>query len=301
MSNIDKRGSSFSVSRNTLQIIAIITMLIDHFNTALNPFVILYSHYGVDIEVASGISDFLEGIGRAAFPIFAFLLVDGCRRTRSLPRYVFRLGIFAVLSEFCYDFAFDHDYPSIFPLKNLPNVIHEFRPVSPSSVMISLFCGALFILAIQKITSKEQHRYWSVIKLSVIFIVLYLASAMLSAEYYQIALPMITLLYFCAKRRNQIIILAGSLGLFYWLMPICQNLSWGNTLRSALHSSPIGFEGIVYVLVLLATFWLIQHYDCNAKSSPRKSRAIYWVYPAHLVLFGILADFLYTYIYPMPQ
>lgn len=301
MSNIDKKNFSFSVSRNALQLVAIVTMLIDHFNTAINPFAILYYHYGINMKVAYNISHLLEGIGRAAFPIFAFLLVDGCKRTRSLPRYVFRLGLFAVLSEFCYDFAFYESYPSIFPLENLPNVIREFYPVSPNSVMISLFCGALFILAIQQITGKEQHRYWYVIKLSVIFIVLYLASAMLSAEYYQIALPMITLLYFCAKRRNQIIVLAGFLGLFYWVIPICQNLSWGNTLLSALHSSPIGFEGIVYVLVLLATFWLIQHYDCNAKSSPRKSRAIYWVYPAHLVLFGILADFLYTYIYPMPQ
>lgn len=301
MRNMDKRDFPFSVSRNTLQIIAIITMLIDHFDTAVDPLFILYSHYGVDIQVAGIVSGLLEGIGRAAFPIFAFLLVDGCRRTRSLPRYVFRLGIFAVLSEFCYDFAFYEGYPSIFPLENLPKFIQEFRPVSPNSVMISLFFGALFILAVQKLTSKEEHRYWSVIKLGLIFIVLYFASVVLSAEYCEIALPMIALLYFCSKRRNQIIVLAGFLGILYWGIPIYRNLSWGDTLSRALHSSPIGFEGVVYILVLLTTFWLIQHYVYDAKSQPRKNRLIYLVYPAHLVLFGILTDFLYTYIYPMPK
>ncbi len=47
----------------------------------------------------------LRLLGRAAFPLFAFLLVEGALTTRNPRRYLARLAIGAVISELPFDYA----------------------------------------------------------------------------------------------------------------------------------------------------------------------------------------------------
>lgn len=73
---------------NIIKWIAIITMVIDHTGA------ILFPQYEV-----------LRYIGRIAFPLFAFLLVEGYLHTSNIKKYMVRLLIFALISEIPFDFA----------------------------------------------------------------------------------------------------------------------------------------------------------------------------------------------------
>lgn len=73
------------MTRNTLKIIACVSMLIDHIGYILLP------------EVA-----FLRYIGRLAMPIFAFFIGEGCLYTRDRKKYFTRIFTLGVICQLFY-------------------------------------------------------------------------------------------------------------------------------------------------------------------------------------------------------
>ncbi|MBQ7557928.1 MAG: conjugal transfer protein TraX [Lachnospiraceae bacterium] len=101
---------------HALKMIAVVTMLIDHIGAAL--YYTLSELFGfADPSVRDQLYDVLRAIGRTAFPIFAFFLVEGFILTRSRFRYAVRLLIFAFLSEIPFQLAFDAEFH--FGMKNV--------------------------------------------------------------------------------------------------------------------------------------------------------------------------------------
>ena len=72
----------FGLSNNQLKIIAMITMTVDHIGLLLFPGVLLF-----------------RLIGRLAFPIFAFMIAEGCSHTRSLPKYLRSMAVLAAVCQ----------------------------------------------------------------------------------------------------------------------------------------------------------------------------------------------------------
>lgn len=89
---------------DALKLIAMVTMLIDHIGAAI----LLPAHFtGINISNTwVDVYDLSRKIGRTAFPIFVFLLVEGFFHTHSRKKYFGRLLLFALLSEIPFDLAF---------------------------------------------------------------------------------------------------------------------------------------------------------------------------------------------------
>ena len=89
----DKNLNNFGISGNVLKILGAIFMLIDHAGLMLFP----------NLQV-------LRIIGRLAFPIFAFMIAEGCRYTKNKLRYfltIFILGFACQLVYYLYDKQLD--------------------------------------------------------------------------------------------------------------------------------------------------------------------------------------------------
>lgn len=76
----------FGITSSTLHIIAMALMFCDHLCMTL-----------------LGNQMWLHYVGRIAYPIFAFMLAEGFRRTSNFKKYLLRMFIFAVISEIPFD------------------------------------------------------------------------------------------------------------------------------------------------------------------------------------------------------
>lgn len=140
------------ISGSTLKIIAIVSMLIDHIGA------IFLGSYHTPYLIS-------RLIGRIAFPIFCFLLIEGFFHTRNVPKYCLRLGIFAVISEIPFDLAFNHA---------------TFDP-SYQNVFFTLLIGLLTVSALESI----QKRYSKKIGVPMIYSAAVIAAGAVLAWFFQ--------------------------------------------------------------------------------------------------------------------
>ena len=70
------------LTNNQLKILALVTMTVDHIGAYLFPYLM-----------------WLRIIGRLAFPIFAYMIAEGCRHTRSMGKYFATMAVFALVVQ----------------------------------------------------------------------------------------------------------------------------------------------------------------------------------------------------------
>lgn len=97
------KENRWGISGNGLKWIALITMLIDHVGAVIVIRMLNLEQF--DRAFWLQIYSPLRSIGRVAFPIFLFLLVEGFLHTRNVGKYLGRLLIFAVISEIPFNLA----------------------------------------------------------------------------------------------------------------------------------------------------------------------------------------------------
>lgn len=177
------------MSSFALHLLAMLLMLCDHLCLTLLP--------GLPV---------LRCVGRLAFPLFAFMAVEGYFHTRSLKKYLVRLLLLAIISEVPFNLLISG---SVF------DPYHQ-------NVIWTLILGLLCIWAFENIAADRQSLF------SAVVIIASLGAAILANVDYSSA-GVLTLLAFYAFRGNTVrcrlsqllslgfinLVLLGGLGLSY--------------------------------------------------------------------------------------
>ncbi len=92
ITNCDNKSTELNDDTALLQLVAIITMFIDHIGIVFFPSQI-----------------WLRVVGRMAFPLFCYNIVRGLDYTKNPLRYALRLLVFALISQYPYMLALSHE------------------------------------------------------------------------------------------------------------------------------------------------------------------------------------------------
>ncbi len=160
------------ISGSMLKMLAMITMLIDHiahFILSEIPFFtkVWFTFAGKNISFYYA----CRMIGRIAFPLFCFLLVEGFIHTSDRKKYAVRLLIFALLSELPWNFA------------NSGSLLY-----SSQNVMFTLLFGYLALCAMEHLAADK---FKQILVLAVIFV----ACTFLKIDYGVRGLGLILIIY----------------------------------------------------------------------------------------------------------
>lgn len=173
------------LSGATLKYIALVCMLIDHLAQSGilekpfgivtgNPLTFSTSPRPVQISII------MVSVGRLAFPIFCFFLVQGCLLTKNPGKHLLNLFLFAIISEIPFDYA-----------------LNQQITWTHQNVMWTMFLGALLI----HITERIQHNNRRLI-MTLLFIPISLIATFTHVDYYFFGILLIYLYYFATTCKN---------------------------------------------------------------------------------------------------
>ena len=204
------------ISGSTLKLIAVITMVIDHVGAVVLARLLMASGYK-SAYYSSDINDLAEWlianenlymiysvtrfIGRIAFPIFCFLLVEGFMRTGNAKKYALRLGIFALISEIPFDLA-------------LSSAVFEW---TYQNVFFTLFIGFVTMMVLDYIERTEWPLFAKALSSGAILLAGAALAEVLGTDYGAKGVLAILALYLF-RRSRQWQLVAGCAA-FLWEMP----------------------------------------------------------------------------------
>lgn len=180
------------ISSNALKMIAICSMLIDHIGAVVIETGIFggpeFTHLAEILATEQGARWYLADtvlrlIGRIAFPIFCFLLVEGFMHTRNVRKYAARLFLFAVVSEIPFDLAI---FGTLFSTRH-------------QNVYFTLLIGLLVLAGMERFRDKT-------LKQLLVVLSGFFAAYVLKSDYDVIGVMLILLLYLlrCDKKKRTV-------------------------------------------------------------------------------------------------
>lgn len=141
--SLENKRREISLTGNMLKIVAAISMLIDHIGVMLIQNGKLYGYDNALYQNAISLPEARDWliiyrlcriVGRIAFPVFAFLIVEGFRRTSNRFKYAIRLLILALISEIPFNLM----------------VFNRYICFDTQNVVFTYFIGLLMLAAISR-------------------------------------------------------------------------------------------------------------------------------------------------------
>lgn len=219
-----------------LKVLAAAAMLVDHLGFTLFPFAL-----------------WMRCVGRLAFPIFCFLIAEGCARTRDRKRYAARLLGFAVLSEPAFDMMCDGVWFTL-----------DYQ-----NVLWTLLLGALVCWAMD--WAKTRSELWQRLPADAALAVGFLLGQWGNTDYGGWGVLLVALFYMTREVKGKWAIQLVGLGLFCWFCT-----PWR-----------------VELLGILAMVPICLYNGERGFSNRAVQYGFYAFYPAHILLLGVLARYVW--------
>lgn len=244
---LTKQNLRLETTSMSLHVMAMLFMLCDHLWATVVPG-----------------NDWLTCLGRLAYPIFAFLLVEGYFHTRSLKKYALRLLVWALLSEIPFNLVMGSAV--FYPLHQ--NVLWTF--------LISL--GLIHLNEKAKGTGK---RWLRALTAAGTVLLGFLLGLLTMVDYHYAGIFAVLTFYFFRGRRWWCF-----LGQALLLAYINVEILAGYAYELHLFGGTFYFERQALALLALVPIWLYR-----GKQGPH-SRAFqyfcYGFYPVHLLILGLI-------------
>ena len=241
---------------------ALFSMLLDHIGYVLLPALIGYGRVHPlpwNEATLQTVYRTLRNLGRPAFPLYLFLLLEGFRHTRSRGKYLLRLSVFALLSEIPFDLA-------------LKKTLLEF---SYQNVFFTLAIGFAALMGFDALRRARGNRLLRGLAGGLLFMAAPIAARLLRTDYNAWGVLALELLYAATQLRKP----AGG------ETPTYRALCWCAMLPALLLSSRREW----WMLLALPLVFLY-----NGERGKQPSRwFFYGFYPAHLLLLAGLRALLF--------
>lgn len=193
-SNSINAAGQIGLSGCVLKMIAVITMLVDHTAATLverlmNQMPAFGPVTPENYAVWYHFDTVLRGIGRMAFPLYCFLLVEGFYHTRNRAKYALRLFVFALISEIPFDMALRQ---SLFDS-------------SHNNVFFTLLIGLISMWGIHVVQTYEREKEWIILRILFILVIVFygcIVAELLHTDYGAAGVIAILLMYLFYEKRE---------------------------------------------------------------------------------------------------
>lgn len=250
--NTNVTGSGkMDLSAAALHILAMAFMLMDHLWATLLP-----------------AQEWLTCVGRIAFPIFAFMAVEGYFHTHNLKKYLLRMLIFAVISEVPFDLMYGGTW---------------FYPVH-QNVIWTLMMGLAGIHLME--TVRKKKRTFVYILVSAIVVILGgLLGTLSMVDYYGIGVLTVFIFYFFRGRKWWCLL--GQMLALYWV-----NVELLGGLMYPIRLFGMEFELCQQGLALLALLPIWLYRGRQGYHSKPFQYFCYAFYPIHMLVIVLVLNFI---------
>lgn len=246
----DRSAKRIEISAAALHIIAMTFMLMDHLWATLLP-----------------AQDWLTCIGRIAFPVFAFMTVEGYFHTHNLKKYMLRLLLFALISEIPFDLMYGGTW---------------FYPIH-QNVIWTLLMGLLGIHLMETV-HKNQKRWVYVLTAFVTVVFGMILGTLCMVDYYGVGVLTVFVFYFFRGRRWWCLL--GQFLALYWL-----NVELLGGLMYPVQLFGAEFEVCQQGLALLALIPIWLYRGRQGYHSKPFQYICYAFYPVHMLVLVLVLNF----------